>query len=53
MNSVQALDDTLVAGKYFMPKGQICVVSFNQLHRDPKVWGDDVSDFDWRKRTCY
>lgn len=46
VNAVQAFDDTVVDGKYLIPKGQLCAILLNQLHRDPKVWGDDVSASD-------
>ncbi|KIM30076.1 hypothetical protein M408DRAFT_328481 [Serendipita vermifera MAFF 305830] len=45
LNLVQAFEDTFLARRYFVPKGQICVIQFSRLHRDPKVWGDDAEEF--------
>ncbi|KDN35131.1 cytochrome P450, partial [Tilletiaria anomala UBC 951] len=32
-------------GGYHVAKGQPLVLLFTQLHRDPKVWGDDAEEF--------
>jgi cytochrome P450 len=37
--------DEVIGGFYKVDKGQTIVVVLDALHRDPKVWGDDVEDF--------
>lgn len=36
-------EDTLIGGKHFIEKGTWTIVQLACLHRDPTVWGDDVS----------
>ncbi|MBP2478830.1 cytochrome P450/NADPH-cytochrome P450 reductase [Crossiella equi] len=43
--SRQALEDTVIGGKYAVRKGQPLVVLAPMLHRDA-VWGDNVEAFD-------
>ncbi|KAG8879805.1 hypothetical protein FRB97_001375 [Tulasnella sp. 331] len=37
--------DEIIGGKYAVSKGQPITVVLAALHRDPKVWGDDVEEF--------
>ncbi|KAG8979216.1 hypothetical protein FRB93_010327 [Tulasnella sp. JGI-2019a] len=43
--TVQAKNDEIIGGKYAILKGQSLFVILGALHRDTKVWGDDVEDF--------
>ncbi|MVP01839.1 bifunctional cytochrome P450/NADPH--P450 reductase [Paenibacillus lutrae] len=43
--SVYAKEDTLLAGKYPLKKGENVNIIIPKLHRDPKAWGEDVEDF--------
>jgi hypothetical protein len=36
-------EDTTLGGEYFIPKGTIVSITNAWLHRDPEIWGDDVS----------
>lgn len=38
-------DTTVLDGKYAVKKGQRIVISSVTVHRDPAVWGEDVSYF--------
>ena len=42
---ITAIEDTIVGGKYEIKKGANVVVHLLAAHRDPKVWGEDVSVF--------
>ncbi len=37
-------DTTLGGGKYFVKAGSSIVIQAFLMHRDPKVWGEDVSN---------
>ncbi|MGI5461142.1 bifunctional cytochrome P450/NADPH--P450 reductase [Streptomyces sp. CA-249302] len=43
--TVTPLEDTVVAGKYAVRKGEMMTILPSALHRDP-VWGDNVELFD-------
>jgi cytochrome P450/NADPH-cytochrome P450 reductase len=43
--ALRPLADTVVAGKYAVTKRDTLMVLIPMLHRDPKVWGDDVEAF--------
>ena len=43
--TVAAKTDEVIGGCYHIDKGQPIVIVLDALHRDPKVWGDDVEDF--------
>jgi cytochrome P450/NADPH-cytochrome P450 reductase len=43
--SLFAKEDTLLGGKYRLKKGERVSVLLPQLHRDARVWGDDVEQF--------
>jgi cytochrome P450/NADPH-cytochrome P450 reductase len=43
--ALRPLADTVVAGKYAVSKRDTLMVLIPMLHRDPKVWGDDVEAF--------
>jgi cytochrome P450/NADPH-cytochrome P450 reductase len=43
--ALQPYEDTLLAGKYPVSKGETILVLLPMLHRDPKAWGDDVETF--------
>lgn len=43
--SLYAKEDTVLAGKYPLSKGQSLNVLIPKLHRDTTVWGDDVEEF--------
>ena len=45
MFSVSPHKDTVLAGKYPLTTKDIVMVLEPMLHRDPKVWGDDVEAF--------
>ena len=43
--TVSPAEDTIIGGKYEVKKGDnIIIVTYN-VHRDPKVWGEDVNEF--------
>ena len=44
--TVQAKENTLLAGRYEVRRGQAIVVILPALHRDPTVWGEDAEVFD-------
>ncbi|OAA69010.1 Bifunctional P-450:NADPH-P450 reductase [Cordyceps fumosorosea ARSEF 2679] len=43
--SVEAKEDTLLGGKYFIPKEHRLTLLLAKSHLDPAVYGDDASDF--------
>jgi sulfite reductase alpha subunit-like flavoprotein/cytochrome P450 len=43
--SLYAKEDTVLAGKYPLSKGDSVNVLIPKLHRDPEVWGDDADEF--------
>lgn len=43
--ALQPYEDTVLAGKYPLAKGQTVFVLIPMLHRDPKAWGEDVERF--------
>ena len=43
--SVYAKEDTMLAGKYPLKKGESVNILIPKLHRDTSVWGDDVEEF--------
>jgi cytochrome P450 / NADPH-cytochrome P450 reductase len=43
--ALQPYEDTVLAGKYPLAKGQTVLVLLPMLHRDPKAWGEDVERF--------
>lgn len=44
MRSVAALEDTTLGnGMYAIQKDQIVALNIYMVHRDPKIWGEDVS----------
>lgn len=40
---LKPFEDTTLGGEYFIPKGTVIYMANAWLHRDPAVWGDDVS----------
>jgi cytochrome P450/NADPH-cytochrome P450 reductase len=38
-------EDTVIGGRYPLPKGAAVLVLTPMLHRDPKVWGTDAEEF--------
>ena len=42
---VEALEDTLIAGKYLIHKGEIVSALLNRSHLDPAVYGEDANEF--------
>ena len=42
---VAPLEDTVIGGKYAVEKGVTIVTSSYTMHRDPKIWGEDVRSF--------
>ncbi|MFP5476744.1 MAG: cytochrome P450, partial [Gammaproteobacteria bacterium] len=42
---VRPLQDTVIGGKYALTKRDTVIALAPMLHRDPKVWGDDVEAF--------
>ncbi|KJZ78080.1 hypothetical protein HIM_02717 [Hirsutella minnesotensis 3608] len=43
--TVEALEDTLLAGKYLVRKGEPVTAMLARAHLDPVVYGDDARDF--------
>ncbi|NWN78933.1 MAG: cytochrome P450 [Bacillus sp. (in: Bacteria)] len=43
--SLYAKEETVIGGKYLIPKGQSVSVLIPKLHRDRSVWGDDAESF--------
>ena len=41
--TVTPLEDTTLKGKYPVSKGDLIFMNVYTMHRDPKIWGDDVS----------
>jgi cytochrome P450 / NADPH-cytochrome P450 reductase len=35
--------DNVLDGEYFVPRGTVMLAMLSNIHRDPAVWGDDVS----------
>lgn len=44
--SLAPYEDTVIGGKYLIPKGQPVQVLLSRLHLDPKIWGPNAADFD-------
>jgi cytochrome P450 / NADPH-cytochrome P450 reductase len=44
--SLQPFEDTVIGGRYLVPKGQSITVLTSAMQRDPAVWGDDPEKFD-------
>ncbi|KAH7130800.1 NADPH-cytochrome P450 reductase-like protein [Dendryphion nanum] len=42
---LQAKEDTVIGGKYPIPKGTPLVSLFPKVHRDPLVYGEDAEEF--------
>ncbi|KAI6497010.1 hypothetical protein PoMZ_05916 [Pyricularia oryzae] len=42
---VEAIEDTVVGGKYAIPKNHPIFLMIAESHRDPKVYGDDAQEF--------
>ncbi|KAI6370608.1 hypothetical protein MCOR25_004152 [Pyricularia grisea] len=42
---VEAIEDTVIGGKYAVPKDQAIFLMLLESHRDPKVYGDDAEEF--------
>ncbi|MFP5346341.1 MAG: bifunctional cytochrome P450/NADPH--P450 reductase, partial [Actinomycetes bacterium] len=42
----QPFEDTVIGGRYAIPKGTGCSVIIPMLHRDQAVWGPDAERFD-------
>ena len=40
--TVSPLEDTTLKGKYYVEKGTLIYMNIYNMHRDPKVWGEDV-----------
>jgi cytochrome P450 / NADPH-cytochrome P450 reductase len=45
MYSVVPIEDTLLAGKYPVSKGEAVVMMVKKSHLDPKVFGEDANEF--------
>lgn len=43
--SLYAKEETVIGGKYLIPKGQGITVLIPKLHRDQSVWGEDAEAF--------
>ncbi|MCY8390582.1 bifunctional cytochrome P450/NADPH--P450 reductase [Bacillus haynesii] len=43
--SLYAKEETVIGGKYLIPKGQSVTVLIPKLHRDQSVWGEDAEAF--------
>ncbi|MFO6496420.1 MULTISPECIES: bifunctional cytochrome P450/NADPH--P450 reductase [Bacillus] len=43
--SLYAKEETVIGGKYLIPKGQVVSVLLPKLHRDQSVWGEDAENF--------
>lgn len=43
--SLYAKEDTVIGGKYAIPKNDTVTVLIPQLHRDKEAWGEDVESF--------
>ena len=44
-NATSLEDTTLAGGKYAVEAGNVITCGIYMIHRDPKVWGDDVNLF--------
>jgi cytochrome P450 / NADPH-cytochrome P450 reductase len=53
MIGLTPFEDTTLGGEYFIPKGTVISMATALLHRDPAVWGDDVSRFFEQKAAQY
>ena len=43
--TVSPAEDTIIGGKYEVKKGDNVIIVTYNVHRDPKVWGEDVNGF--------
>lgn len=43
--NLQVKENTMIAGKYALKKGERIVVLIPQLHRDVSAWGEDAEEF--------
>lgn len=43
--SLTPYEDTVIGGKYFIPKGQPVQLLLTRVHRDPNVWGPHANEF--------
>ena len=43
--TVGSVEDTVIGGKYAVEKGMPIIVNIYSMHRDPKIWGEDVRVF--------
>ena len=43
--TVGSVEDTVIGGKYAVEKGTPIIVNIYSMHRDPKIWGEDVRVF--------
>jgi hypothetical protein len=41
----QVLEDTIIADKYLLKKGNMVQIAGDAIHKDAKVWGSDVGHF--------
>lgn len=46
-------DTTLKNGTYAVAKDELILLDVYNCHRDPKLWGEDVSSLYGRETTCY
>jgi len=42
---VEAIEDTIIGGKYHIEKGQFMMLLLAKSQRDPAVFGEDASEF--------
>ena len=42
LRSVAPLEDTVIGGEYALEKDVTVTCGVFMMHRDPKVWGEDV-----------
>lgn len=45
MRTVGPFEDTVLSGKYTVPKDTTMFCGIYMIHRDPKVWGEDAEVF--------
>ncbi|KAK6509867.1 hypothetical protein TWF481_004595 [Arthrobotrys musiformis] len=50
-NVRQAMEDTLLDGKYWLKKGSMLIIPNKMIHNHPEIWGENAKEYDPRRFT--